>query len=142
MKWETIFALVVAGPILALFCGAAFLMLQIGHTWDSRSTDTLITGLVATCGGGMVVIGMLLAIIVGIPFAIRMFSESGHSRRSWQIEPPVRHNSIPLSPSSPFWNGHPPLLTDKQQGSWQSVGQKGYDLWTDQLPPNKDDNFT
>lgn len=84
MKWQTIVVGLVALPVLALFGGLGFLAYQIGQTWDARSTDALIVGLVATCGGGMVVMGMLLALIVGIPFAIRMFGEAGYSQRAWR----------------------------------------------------------
>lgn len=142
MKWETIFALVVAGPILALCVGAATLLFKIGDSWTAQNTNSLIVGLVATCGGGVVVIGILLAIIIGIPIAIRMYGEAGHSRRAWNSEPPARQLHMPLSPTSPFWVSNPPLLPDKQQGSWQSVGQQGYDLWSSHEPPKRDDNFS
>lgn len=87
MRWQTIMAGIIAVPILALFGGIGFLAYQIGQTWDARSTDSLIAGLVATCGGGMVVIGIFLALIIGIPFAIRMFGEAGYSQRAWRDQP-------------------------------------------------------
>lgn len=93
MKWQTIVVGLIALPVLALFGGLGFLAYQIGQTWDARSTDSLIAGLVATCGGGVVVIGILLALIIGIPFAIRMFGEAGYSQRAWRELPP----SSPLS---------------------------------------------
>lgn len=95
MKWQTMLAALFAIPVLALFAGIGFLMWQIGEKWDARSTDTLIAGLVATCGGGVVIIGVLLAVIVGIPFAIRMFDEAGMSRRSWADYPPSIGRNAP-----------------------------------------------
>lgn len=90
MKWQTIVTAIIAMPLLALFGGVGFLAYQIGQTWDARSTDSLITGLVATCGGGAVVIGVLLALIVGIPLAIRAYGEAGQRQRAWQMGYPMR----------------------------------------------------
>ena len=98
MKWQTLIVGLLALPVLALFGGIGFLAYQVGQTWDARSTDSLITGLVATCGGGMVVIGILLALIIGIPFAIRLFSEAGYSQRPWREFPPPPPSNIPTLP--------------------------------------------
>lgn len=81
MKWQLIVVGLVALPVLALFGGLGFLAYQIGQTWDARATTALIAGLVATCGGGVLVIGLLLALIVGIPLALRLFGEAGYSQR-------------------------------------------------------------
>lgn len=98
MKWQTLIVGLLALPVLALFGGIGFLAYQVGQTWDARSTDSLITGLVATCGGGMVVIGILLALIIGIPFAIRLFSEAGYSQRPWREFPSPLPSPIPTLP--------------------------------------------
>jgi hypothetical protein len=110
MKWQTIVVGLIALPILALFGGIGFLAYQIGQTWDARSTDSLIAGLVATCGGGVVVIGILLALIVGIPFAIRMFGEAGYSQRAWR--------ELPSTPPFPALTERPPRLVDT---TWQTL---------------------
>lgn len=128
MKWQTILALLVAAPVLALFGGVGFLAYQIGQSWDQRSTDSLIAGLVATCGGGAVVIGVLLALIVGVPFALRFFERSGQARREWHTPAPRVVPSGPALPPS-GWDAPPPLLEDKGQGAWASRGAAGYDLW-------------
>lgn len=76
MTWREILALPVALVGLAFLMGVGMLSWQIGGTWSERNTDTLIVGLVATCAGGTVVIGVVLGIIVGIPFMLRMLRES------------------------------------------------------------------
>jgi hypothetical protein len=112
MKWQTIVAGLVALPVLALFGGMGFLAYQVGQTWDARSTDSLIAGLVATCGGGVVVIGLLLALIIGIPFAIRMFGEAGYSQRAWREPPPPAY-----LPRVPF----PERTQSAVDTTWQSL---------------------
>lgn len=129
MSWKLLVASVVLAPFVALLGGVGFLFYQIGQTWDARSTDSLIAGLVATCGGGTVIIGVLLAVIIGIPFAIRMFGEAGYSaRRGWgEFQPP--YSVLPYSIGRKSeWLDQPPLLEDKQRGSWRTLGQN-YDLW-------------
>ena len=126
-NWKTIVTLVVIMPFVALLGGVGILCYQIGQQWDTRSTDSLIAGLVATCGGGAVIIGVLLAIIIGVPFAIRMFREAGHSSESWS--PPHYPPSLP-SPTRPSWMQQPPMIEDKSQGSWNTMSNS-YDTWDD-----------
>lgn len=155
MKWQLIIVGVIALPILALFGGIGFLAYQIGENWDARTTDTLIAGMVATCSGGAVVAAMLLALFIGIPFAIRMFGEAGASRRAWReagapapFEPPVGRRptmidgnwqSLPAQPATPPWGitggGNsrllPPPQQDnrfrltKQEREWTGNGEDG-----------------
>src|SRR5436190_1616894 len=114
-NWKTIVTLVVITPFVALLGGMGILCYRIGQQWDTRSTDSLIAGLVATCGGGAVIIGVLLAIIIGVPFAIRMFREAGHSDQLWQARPP--YPPLPTAfRRNPEWMETPPLLEHKQQG--------------------------
>ena len=130
MKWQTIVALLVAVPVLALFGGIGFLAYEIGQSWDQRSTDSLIAGLVATCGGGAVVIGVLLSLIVGIPFAVRLYERTGQARREWDAPAPRVLPSRPALPP-PAWDAAPPLIEEKAHGAWESRGAAGYDLWDD-----------
>src|SRR5690349_12711789 len=123
MSWKLLVASVVMVPFVALLGGVGFLFYQIGQTWDARSTDSLIAGLVASCGGYAVIIGELLAIIIGNPFAIRMFGEAGYSaRRGWGELPPLAsYTALPYSSGrKPEWLEQPPLFEDKQQGSWRT----------------------
>ena len=131
LHWKTLVTIVVLAPFVALLGGVGFLFYQIGQRWDARSTDSLIAGLVATCGGGTVVIGVLLAIIIGVPFAIRMLREAGQSERAWrQLPPEPMYSPLPASRSHrPSWAQEPPLLETKQ-GSWQRLDQE-YDAWED-----------
>ena len=127
--WKAILASAVLVPVLALFLGVGILAVAIGNTWDARSTDVLITGLVATCGGGAVVIGVLLALIVGVPLALRAYERGGTARQAWpepRYLPPAQQQG---------WQAGPPMLTDKQQGQWLSQGNQQYDLWDGEQAP-------
>lgn len=131
-NWKTMVAVVVLAPFVALLGGMGVLFYQIGQHWDARSTDSLIAGLVATCGGGAVVIGVLLAIIIGVPFAIRMLREAGQADQMWHSRSPYP----PLPPAGsrpPAWLEQPPRLFDKPQGSWRTLGQH-YDIWDEERP--------
>ncbi len=126
-NWKLLVTIVALAPFVALLGGVGFLFYQIGQHWDARSTDSLIAGLVATCGGGAVVIGVLLAIIIGVPFAIRMLREAGHADRVWRQLP-----SYSPQGRQPIWGQEPPLLEAKQ-GSWQRMDNP-YDTWEDEPP--------
>ena len=129
--WKSLVVGVVALPVLALFLGVGMLAMKIGDTWDARSTDSLIVGLIATCGGGAVIIGVLLALIVGVPLALRAYERGGMARQAWpeqQLLPP------PMSRQQ-GWQEQPPMLTDKQQGQWLSQGNQQYDLWDGEQAP-------
>lgn len=135
-NWKMLVTVVTLAPFLALFIGMGFLFYHIGATWDARSTDSLIAGLVATCGGGTVVIGVLLAIIIGVPFAIRILREAGHSDRAWHQLPPYPPSPLPPSSShgrQPTWVQEPPRIEIKQ-GSWQKL-DNAYDTWDDDAQP-------
>lgn len=130
LNWKLLVTIVALAPFVALLGGVGFLFYQIGQNWDVRSTDSLIAGLVATCGGGAVVIGVLLAIVIGVPFAIRMLREAGHADRAWRQLPP--YPSLPARSRQPIWTQEPPLLEAKQ-GSWQRMDNP-YDTWEDDPP--------
>ena len=99
---------------------------QIGETWDARSTSALITGLVAVCGGGGVLISMLLALIIGIPFSVRLFRQQQDI--GYGPTPPAYPGQEPRQ--LPGWaHSGPPQLADSQAGDWQSLGPGGYDVW-------------
>jgi hypothetical protein len=140
MNWKTIAMIVVMTPVVALMGGLGILFYQIGQHWDARSTDSLIAGLVATCGGGAVVIGVLLAVIVGIPFAIRMFEQSGYARQGWR-EPVSSWPELLPTNRTPGWAERPPLIIDKQQGSWQTLDNQ-YDTWEEEGQPPLVDGST
>lgn len=138
MKWQILVVGLVALPVLALFGGIGFLAYQIGQTWDARSTDSLIAGLVATCGGGVVVIGILLALIVGIPFAIRMFGEAGYSQRAWRDLPPPALLPFPDRTQRPIDTTWQSLPTPTAAPPWSMTGGGNIGLLP---PPNQDKRF-
>ncbi len=101
--------LLVAAPVLALLGGVGLLALSIGQTWTSTNTQSLITGLSAVCGGGVVVIALFLALIVGVPLAIRAYGEAGKARRNWD------YDDLPMP-------GMPGPVMD---GAWRSLPGPG-----------------
>lgn len=127
---------VVAVPVLALFVGAGVLAWRIGESWDQRNTDALVTALASICAGGAIIVGLLLALIVGVPLALRAYENGGHARRAWPAETQAQWRSLPPGGSRPpAWAEQPPMLSDKQQqqgGVWQSSGPAQYDLWGDE----------
>ena len=127
MQNSGIFKLLVAAPILALFVGIGFLAYAIGDTWTEATTASLITGMVAVCGGGAVVIALILALIVGIPFAIRTFGEMGNARQAWPGPPPYG----PMPPALPrsWQEDAPPMIGAKGEGRFLTQGPGNYDLW-------------
>ncbi len=128
--WKTLMAVLVAIPVLALFGGIGFLAYTIGQHWDARSTDSLVVGLVATCGGGgAVIIGVLLTLIVGVPMALRSYSEAGRARRGGG--PPMGAAAIGAE-----WHRLPPMLPP-QSPPWGATGGGNYQL----LPPQQDRRF-
>ena len=132
MNWKTILVGLIAIPVLALFGGIGFLTYTIGQHWDARSTDSLITGLVATCGGGAVVIGVLLALIVGVPLALRSYGEAGRARREWQEAPYIERSPYGRNAIDTEWQRLPTALPP-QAPPWGATGGGQYNL----LPPPK-----
>lgn len=141
MKNSTIFMGLIAVPVLALFLGVGVLAMQIGEHWTDATTASLVTGLTTVCGGGFVVLSLIVAIVVGIPFAIRMFGESGRANSTWATmpPPPPRYAS-----GLPNWQEpRPPLLEAKPEGGqWLTQGPGAYDLWEqDQDPAAQGDPY-
>ena len=130
--WKTILVGVAVAPIAALFVAAAFIGTAIADSWNEATTASLVTGLVAVCGGGFVVISLILALIVGIPMATRFFFEAGVARRAFDAAPSTYVDSRALPAGRRPWQEEtPPQLTDRQSGSWQSSGPGSYRLWED-----------
>jgi hypothetical protein len=113
----------------ALLAGAGFLAYQIGATWTETTTQSLVTGLVAVCGGGAVVIALILSLIVGVPMATRFFAEGGRARREWRDTPPT-FVQLPPAPEAQAWDmtggGHYQLMPPMQQDSkYRLTGESG-----------------
>ena len=121
---------VVAGA--AVLGGFGFLAYQVGQTWTETTTQSMVTGLVAVCGGGAVVLVLLVSLIVGIPMAIRYLEGMGRARQSWHDKPPAgpviegQWRELPGPPPGPEM-GLPP---------WGATGGGNFDL----LPPPSQDN--
>jgi hypothetical protein len=84
MRAKDIIAVLVAIPTLALFGGVGAIAWQVGQTWTSADTQSLISATAAVCGGGAVVVGVMLALVVGVPLALRAYGEAGRAQRECQ----------------------------------------------------------
>ena len=131
MTWKGFLAAVFAVPALVAFGGIGILAYQIGQTWDARTTDSLISGMIAVCAGGVIMVAILLALIVGVPLALRTYEQGGRARQAWLDTPPMRVLPPGHQPGR-IWHESPPLIEDKAQGTWQSQGPGTYDLWSDE----------
>ena len=125
--WKTIVAAVVMTPVAAVFIGAGVMAYNVSQTWDSRNTDALISGLVASCSMGGIVIAGLLTAIVGIPFAMRLMDRW---READRLAAPPRY--MLDGPRAQWREPTPPMLPDKQAGSWYTQGPAAYDLWDEE----------
>lgn len=122
--WKTLVAAAALTPVAALFVGVGVLAFNVSQTWDARNTDALISGLIASCSMGGIVIAGLLAAIVGIPLATRLIDRA---KEADHYGPP---RVVDVRPGRQWREEGPPLLVDKgQAGSWQSQGPVTYDLW-------------
>jgi hypothetical protein len=138
--WKSLITGLIAIPVLALFGGIGFLAYRVGQQWDARSTDSLITGLVATCGGGVLIVGILLALLVGVPLALRSYSEAGRARQAWHELPPPSYAREPDGRNAidAAWQRLPPALPQPANQAplppippWGATGGGQYQL----LPP-------
>lgn len=121
MTWREILAIPVALIGLAFLLGVGALAWNVGETWQPRNTDILITGIVTACGGGMVIMGVLLGVVIGVPFMLRMMRESAAVRPDyWPPAPTIdgQWRQLP-GDAQPLQ----PLLT--MQGQPQQPGQIG-----------------
>ena len=133
--WKGLLAVFVAVPVAAVMIASAFIGQAIAENWDKATTASLVAGLVATCGGGFVVIALLVSLIVGVPLATRFFFEAGVARRAFDTSGPVvtYPRQLPPPAGRPRWQEEtPPQLTDRQSGSWQSSGPEAYRLWEEE----------
>ncbi len=150
MTWREILALPVALVGLAFLLGVGALAWNVGETWQPRNTDILITGIVTACGGGMVIMGVMLGVVIGVPFMLRMMRESAAVRSDyWPPAPTIdgqwRQLPSDATPLLPM-QGQPPMQQQIGMQQGQSFGQP----MQQQYPPvmgvsldaiDNDDNF-
>ena len=125
MTWKGFLAAVFALPALIALAGVGILAWKVGDTWDSRNTDLLVGGTVAACVSGVVLFALIVGAVLGLAAL----------RRTQQSEVPSYPPMINVQPSPrpPAWAEQPPMLTDKNAGSWQTAGES-YNLWEDEQP--------
>jgi hypothetical protein len=136
---KKVLLLMAAVPVLALFGGTGILAYRIGETWDAETTQGLVTGLTVICGGGALVVCVLLALLVGVPLAIRAYGEGGIHRRAWGLGrgAPYGDDVPPVVRRSPVihgaWRELPPVSATPP---WGVTGGGSPHL----LPPPEQDN--
>lgn len=121
-------------PCMALFAGAGALAWRIGDTWDQRNTDSMVTAMASICAGGAIVIGVMLALIVGVPLALRTYSQGGQAQRSWQYDryPPQQYLQHPQHPQ------HPQLVDSQHDADGAfDVSDRRYDFWSEAEDPDR-----
>jgi hypothetical protein len=130
MNWKTILAVIAAAPFVVVLLAVGVAAYNVSQTWDARNTDALISGLVASCGMGGIVIAGLLTAIIGIPFAMRLMDKwqetDAVSRRRWRTSGVLDPTSNRLTG---YFEPRPPMIDAKPEpGSWASSIDT-YDLW-------------
>ena len=112
--------MLIAIPTLALFGGVGAIAWQVGQTWTSADTQSLISATAAVCDGGAVVVGAMLALVVGVPLALRAYGEAGRAQREWPAPRPL------------LWREErPPQLPGERaiDGAWHALPPAQYDTW-------------
>jgi hypothetical protein len=125
---KKVLTLIAAAPLLALLGGIGVISYTIGQTWTSADTQTLVAGLVTSCMVGGMILGTLLALLVGIPLAIRAYGEAGRARQQWPEPMPPRSVIDGQWQSLPPTNGQVPPVPP-----WQVTGGGQLDLMDDRL---------
>ncbi len=129
--------LIIGAPILAMFVGVGVFFYNASATWTSSDNQAVITAMAAVCGSGLVVVGLLVAFIVGIPLAIRAYGESGRAARQWE-GPPV---DVPYRALPPMQQEYPALSGPVQPTTanpWTVTGGGHFD---DMPAPVQDGRF-
>lgn len=129
-RGSSLWARIMAIPMLALFLGAAILAGKIGLDWEPRQTDSLIGGGLAICGGGLAIFAVITGLIVGMALYRRILLDREQSRSA----PPPGYYSQPGYPSLPYREPAPPMIEASKEGSWASNGLASYDIWQEQQP--------
>jgi hypothetical protein len=121
---DGIFSRLAAIPILALFIGVAILAAQVGMDWSPQNTDTLLGGLIAVCGAGLGLFGLVFGTFLGLAFYKRLERPSEPSRLGGRA---------PRVIDSPYYAPLPPYQAGRQledkSGSWSSKGPDSYDIY-------------
>jgi hypothetical protein len=126
---------ILAAPLLALFLGAGVFAFSISESWTNANTQAAITGISAVCGTGIVVLGLIVGLIVGVPIAIRAYGEGGRVSRNWETPAPPPVN-VPWQALPPAQS--PPALPGPQANPWMVTGGGNID---DMPAPVQDGRF-
>lgn len=118
------------GLLLLFVIPAGFVGMRIGESWRPGYTEQLLGAFTALCGGGLI----LVALLVGAALYVKL-SGGRFSRREREPEAP------PIFPAEQAtWKALPPPQTPAPQAPpWGMTGGGRYDLLP---PPQQDSRFT
>lgn len=138
MGWRELLALPFVVMACAVFLGVGVLAWKVGGTWDQRNTDMLITGLITVCMGGTMLTGGIVALIVGMPFALRIMRERRETEmldarmpsawgnpRQMPIDAPFRVLPDDARPLLPGPGAQPPTQYGNPYGAGFGMGMMG-----------------
>jgi hypothetical protein len=134
---KTIFAMVIAAPILALFIGVGSWAIRMADSWTPANTDVLIGGMVSACTTGGIVMALILSGLIALVFYSRFQQERYYVPPRWH-----REGYPTLPPPLTTWREvQPPMLTMNQpNGEWRSRGPEIYDVWQDEPKGSGNEN--
>lgn len=126
---------ILAAPLLALLGGVGIFAFSVADSWTNANTQAAITGISAVCGTGIVVLGLIVGLIVGVPLAIRAYGEAGRANRDWGPPPAIDAPYRPLPPGQDY-----PALPGPAQTAnpWTVTGGGHFD---DLPAPQQDGRF-
>ena len=108
---------------LAIFVGFGVLAWQVGETWTSADTQSVITAAAVICGGTAMVAVVAISVFIGVPLARKL---------SDQPQRPPLDLGMPQRRQIPQMDAYgPPMLTAHKDadGAWQGGG--AVDIWED-----------
>jgi hypothetical protein len=92
----------------------------------------MVTAMASICAGGAIVIGVMLALIVGVPLALRTYSQGGQAQRSWQQYDRYPPQYLPPQPPQ-----HLQLVDSQHDDGEFDVSERRFDFWSEAEPSDR-----
>src|SRR5690349_18044340 len=107
---KTLFAMVIAAPILAMFIGVGSWAITMADSWTPTNTDVLVGGIVSACTTGGIVMALILSSLIALVFYSRFQQDRDYVPPRWPRE---GYPTLPPPPTT--WREvQPPMLTLNQ----------------------------
>lgn len=119
-RGSSIWAKIMAIPIMALFLGVGILAWRIAEDWSPRQTDTLIGGGLAICGAGLAIFAIVMGSLAGMALYRKIRERPEQPPGDWR------------RPAIGYREPAPPMIEASKQGSWASNGLASYDVWEEE----------